>query len=227
MKVGAVAKAIRVFGDRFWRPGLTAAGAIVTLECEPGWTPCQKEQMKAKAANMDAAAKSRGTLTTRSMAGRIRNAADTWAAKFGRDWDKDDTKGWPGFADPAGQQNQFYHPCAETDDPLGDNMQADHAVEVQCGGSVKGPFIWLDADVNGASGRQIKKARGGGFGIGDARTRKTAGRSARAGVPAKAARVRTGATSAGRPPSPRACSKRSAPRFPPATRRCSTAKCRG
>ena len=69
---------------------------------------------------------------------------------------------WPAFSDPSKQGSKFYDDCAKTNDPLGNGMQADHAIEVQLGGSVKGPFIWLDGAVNGASGRQIKSARAAG-----------------------------------------------------------------
>ena len=136
---------------------------VVTLRCEDDWTPCQKKQMKAKAAKMDAVAKAKGALATRPTAGLIRKNADSWAAKFGRDWNNPNPKSWPSFSDPSKQESHFYDGCAKTDDPLGDNMQADHVQEVQLGGNVKGPFLWLDADVNQASGRQIKSARAQGI----------------------------------------------------------------
>lgn len=135
---------------------------VITLECDPSWSPCQKKQMKAKAAKMDAAAKKKGALSTRSTAGRIRKAANSWAAKFARDWNKPSPKGWPSFSDPSKQDSHFYDDCAKTNDPLGNNMEADHVQEVQLHGNVKGPFLWLDADVNGASGRQIRSARSQG-----------------------------------------------------------------
>lgn len=136
---------------------------VIVLECKSDWTPCQKKQMQAKAAKMDAEAKARGGLSTRSTAGRIRKAADSWAAKFARDWKKSNPTGWPQFSDPSSQDTHFYDDCAKTDDPLGNDMQADHMVEVQLGGHVKGPFLWLDAAVNGASGRQIRSARSRGI----------------------------------------------------------------
>jgi hypothetical protein len=134
------------------------AGVIV-LRCKDKWTDCQKKQMKAKAAKMDAIAKQKGSLNTRSTAGQIRKTADTWAAKFARDWNKPNPKKWPSFSDPSKQDTHFYDDCAKTDDPKGNNMQADHVLEVQLRGHVKGPFLWLDGEVNTASGRQIKSAR--------------------------------------------------------------------
>jgi len=136
-------------------------GAI-ELECEDGWTDCQKKQMKAKAAKMDAIAREKGGLTTRRTKGALRDAADTWQAKFWRDWNKTDPNEytrWPEFADPSKQSSHFYDDCAKTDDPQAAGLEADHVQEVQLGGRVRGPFMWLDGAVNGASGRQIKAAR--------------------------------------------------------------------
>ena len=142
--------------------GPVAGEGIIDLECKDGWTECQKKQMKAKAAQMNATAKKKGGLSTRPTAGRIRDAADSWAAKFGRDWNKSNPKNWQEFSDPSKQKTHFFDDCAKTDDPKGNNMQADHVHEVQLGGRVEGPFLWLDAKVNGASGGQIKSARSQG-----------------------------------------------------------------
>jgi len=141
--------------------GMIAPTGPIVLECDPNWTDCQKKQMKAKAAKMDAAAKQKGSLQTRSTK-KLSSAKKSWQQKFARDWNKPNPEGWPSFSDPSKQARHFYDDCAKTDDPLGNNMQADHAVEAQLSGNVKGPFIWLDADVNGASGRQIKAARAAG-----------------------------------------------------------------
>ena len=122
--------------------------------------------MKAKAKKMNDIAISKGKLVARSTAGRIRKAADSWAAKFGREWNKKSiskrsTK-WPSGADPTTQEEKFYDDCAKTDKPLENNMEADHVLEVQLGGRVAGPFLWLDAEVNQSSGRQIRSARSRG-----------------------------------------------------------------
>jgi hypothetical protein len=142
---------------------------VIVLTCEEGWNDCQKKQMKAKAAKMNAVAKKRGGLKTRRTAGKLRDRADAWAAKFAQDWKKLNpnesarTLRWPDSSNPSKQKTHFYHDCAKTDDPLGANMQADHVQEVQLGGGVRGPFLWLDGEVNGASGRQIKAARDQGI----------------------------------------------------------------
>ena len=61
-----------------------AGVGIIVLECDPSWTPCQKAQMKGKAAAMDQAAKkSKGGLSTRSTS-KLRRAAKGWQAKYAR-----------------------------------------------------------------------------------------------------------------------------------------------
>ena len=127
---------------------------VMVLTCEDDWTDCQKRQMQAKAAKMDSIAQKKGGLTTRGTK-KLSAAKTSWQAKFARDWNNPDPKGWPEFYNPKMQETHFYDDCAKTDDPLAKGMQADHVQEVQLGGSVKGPFLWLDKDVNGASGRQI------------------------------------------------------------------------
>jgi hypothetical protein len=136
---------------------------VITLECEPGWSPCQKAQMKAKANRMDQMAK-QGKLSGRatSAAGKptlARKNGNGWAAKFARDWNKSNPSGWSDRSNPSKQPQHFYDPCAQTGDPLANNMEADHVHEMQLGGHAAGPFLWLDRDVNGASGRQIREAR--------------------------------------------------------------------
>lgn len=145
---------------------MAVSTGTITLECDPTWTDCQKEQMKQKAAKMDAIAKAQGPLRTRATKGRLREAGDSWAAKFARDWEKDDPNKrtrWPAQSDPSQQDSHFYADCAKTTDPLAAGMQADHVHEVQLGGNPSGPFLWLDGAVNGASGRQIKSARSRGI----------------------------------------------------------------
>lgn len=136
---------------------------VIVLECEEGWSDCQKKQMKGKADAMDKAAKSsKGGMKTRSTK-HLSHLKSCWQKKYARDWNKPDPKGWWDSRNPAKQPRQFYDDCAKTDDPLAAGMEADHVIEVQLGGHVAGPFRWLDGDVNGASGRQIRAARAEGI----------------------------------------------------------------
>lgn len=142
---------------------LSVNPGIIVLQCEEGWTPCQKRQMKAKADAMDqAAAQAKGGLQTRSTK-QLSHLKSGWQKKYARDWNKPNPSGWTDARNPAKQPSQFYDDCAKTDDPLAAGMQADHVVEVQLGGNVAGPFRWLDGAVNGASGRQIRVARAAGI----------------------------------------------------------------
>lgn len=177
MNVKAEGKNIQLLGDAMTNNGGSPSNAatmpgnqqapagvgIIVLTCEDGWSDCQKKQMKAKAARLDELAsqkkiKPRST----SMGGKptlARKNGNGWAAKYARDWDKPAPTGWSAATDPSKQPTQFYDDCAETDNPLADGMEADHVHEMQLGGSARGPFLWLDGAVNGASGRQIKEQR--------------------------------------------------------------------
>ena len=177
MNVKAEGKNIQLLGDAMTNNGGSPANSatlpgnqqaptsvgVIVLTCEPGWSPCQKKQMKAKAAKLDAVAKqnkARGRNTYQDGKPTLaRKNGNGWAAKFARDWDKPAPEGWPDSSNPAKQSEHFYDPCAKTDDPLGANMEADHIHEMQLGGRAQGPFLWLNREVNGASGRQIKEQR--------------------------------------------------------------------
>ncbi len=175
MNVKAEGKNIQLLGDAMTNNGGSPANSgtlpgnaqppssigIIELECEPGWDPCQKAQMKAKADKLDGLAKA-GKINPRNTysGGKptlARKNGNGWAAKYARDWNKSTPSGWPAFSDPSKQQSQFFDDCAKTDDPKAAKMQADHVHEMQLGGNAKGPFLWLDKEVNGASGRQIKE----------------------------------------------------------------------
>lgn len=133
----------------------------ITLKCDESWDECQKKQMKAKAAKLDALGKQKKIKPRSTYAdGKptlARKNGNGWAAKFARDWNKADPTGWPDASNPAKQDKHFYDDCARTDDPKARKMQADHVHEMQLGGKAHGPFLWLDKEVNEASGRQIKE----------------------------------------------------------------------
>jgi uncharacterized Zn-binding protein involved in type VI secretion len=177
MTVKAEGKNIQLLGDAMTNNGGSPANSstvpgnqqapsgvgIIYLECSPGWNDCQKKQMKAKAAKLDSIAK-QGKVSSRNtyQGGKptlARKNGNGWAAKYARDWNNPSPKGWPDASNPARQPGQFYDDCAQTGDPKGAKMEADHIHEMQLGGRAHGPFLWLDGAVNGASGRQIKEQR--------------------------------------------------------------------
>src|SRR5262245_46572086 len=98
--------------------------------------------MKAKARQMNKNIEDDGWINRGSVEEDVRAEADSWAAKFGRQWNNPSPRGrkWPSHSDPTKQSKseKFYHECAMTDDPKGDDLQADHVREVQSGGDPKG-----------------------------------------------------------------------------------------
>ena len=177
MNVKAEGKNIQLLGDAMTNNGGSPANSgtvpgnqqaptgvgIIVLKCEDNWSDCQKKQMKAKASSMDTLAKQKkGGLSTRPTS-QLRKAAKGWQAKFARDWNKPNPKGWPESSNPINQPSHFYDDCAKTANPLGAGMEADHVQEIQLGGRVAGPFRWLDGVVNGSSGNQIQAARSSGI----------------------------------------------------------------
>ncbi|AUM13760.1 PAAR-like domain-containing protein [Ketobacter alkanivorans] len=133
----------------------------ITLKCDEGWDDCQKKQMQAKAKKLDALAKQNKMKPRNTYANGkptlARKNGNGWAAKYARDWNKPAPSGWNDKYNPAKQDAQFYDDCAKTNDPKAKKMQADHVHEMQLGGNAQGPFLWLDKEVNEASGRQIKE----------------------------------------------------------------------
>jgi len=146
---------------------------IINLECDPNWTPCQKEQARAKVAKLNQAAKSNPPgLARRSTVGRLRDLGNTWAAKFRKDFTKLAT-GAPqskfGFTvgrDPSGDKDDFMSDCLHDEwekagkpgadkAPL-NSASPDHIRDIQWGGHVQGPLVWLDSDVNEKLGRDMK-----------------------------------------------------------------------
>ena len=128
---------------------------ILELECNPDWDDCQKKQMKAKAKALDKAAKENGTLDlmgTSKKEKRIISIARGEAEKYQAEYRTE------ALANPSakGANKNHIHPCAMTN---GKPLQADHLQELQTGGAPDGPFLMLDASVNGSSGSQIRGVR--------------------------------------------------------------------
>lgn len=124
---------------------------VLELECKPGWTPCQKEQMKAKAAALNRVAKGRGGLKLRPKNRReskklavLRARAEKFQRKF--------RKG------AHLRKNHVKSSCAPGNE--GRPVDADHLQELQTYGKAAGPFKMLDSSVNRSSGGQIRSARG-------------------------------------------------------------------
>lgn len=129
---------------------------VLVLECNPKWTPCQKEQMKAKAKAMDTAAKQKGSLDlmpntkiARKMISKWRKAAKKFQAAYRK----------KAFANrsSSGPDRNHYSECGTRQ--ARSRLEADHTTELQMGGDPGGPFMMLDRRVNSSSGSQIRNIR--------------------------------------------------------------------
>jgi len=115
----------------------SAVSDVVTCRCRDDWDECQKKQACAKIKALDNAAKNKQA-RKRPLTPRLKKAKKSWQAKYWRD-----------NPPPGGD---WAHECAKTN---GRPVQADHCVDVQYGGKVKGPFSYLDASVNMSIGSQL------------------------------------------------------------------------
>lgn len=113
---------------------------VVEVVCKDEWDDCQKKQMCNKVKSLDSAAKE-GGLTRRPVTPRLKKAKKSWQAKYRRD-----------NPPPGGE---WTDECAKHS---GRPVQADHVVDVQWGGNVKGPFKYCDASVNMSIGSQMDKS---------------------------------------------------------------------
>jgi hypothetical protein len=123
----------------------TATGVII-VNCKKGWNKCQKQQACSKIRRMDSRAKNSPT-------GMLENIAKTNPA------------GYPDIRTAGNTHAAAYdgtnlaHPCMAVTQGRAANqgrpMQADHIHELQFGGAAEGPFMWLDASVNGSIGKSL------------------------------------------------------------------------
>lgn len=125
---------------------------VLELDCKDGWTPCQKEQMRAKAKAMNAEAKKPGGLKLRPFNASERKKLATLRATAEPEQKK--------YRESAAAQTKAGHypsSCAPGNE--GRSVHADHQKELQTYGKPEGPFLMLDASVNTSSGAQIRAAR--------------------------------------------------------------------
>jgi hypothetical protein len=159
---------------------LQIAGAVhVEIECNPNWSDCQKEQARAKAADLDHQCK-KAPLTRDPNYGAVTEQAKTraqaaWNERFYAVRAGEDIYGHPELGTnpnnyPSGLPEDFTHPCMEQEMVNGgpptrqrngrtiSNWCADHRTECIAGGSTQGPMKMLDYKVNSAFGGSMKAA---------------------------------------------------------------------
>jgi hypothetical protein len=133
---------------------------IIILDCNPAWDNCQKAQMRAKADSMDAIAKKRGGIQTRSPKANeaLRRVGRKFQALFQEHWAATQPTGkFPSALEPCNLSRTHFDDCAKMN---GKPLQADHVLELQFkGGNPAGPLRMLDSAVNQSSGSQIRALR--------------------------------------------------------------------
>lgn len=150
------------------------SGAIaLIIECHSDWTPCQKKQAKAKAADLNHQCPlkhdtSYGPATERAKA----NAQAAWTRAFNDVRANNPVYMHPSLGSnpnnyPSGDVHDFTHPCMEKEmkngqiptDKGGTAMwAADHRTECIAGGSTMGPIKMLDRSVNSTFGPTVSSA---------------------------------------------------------------------
>ena len=113
----------------------------IEIKCSDEWTKCQKEQACAKAAGPGGLANISKIPSRRLAYEANRDEGDRLAAAY--------------------EGSNYAAPCMQATQGRAENggrpMQADHIMEIQFGGAPAGPFMWLDASVNGSIGTQLNK----------------------------------------------------------------------
>jgi len=127
---------------------ITASG-VVRLKCKSEWTDCQRKQFCSKVRHLDREARKakeagKGGSWWRPISDKMKLEKENAQARFKRKYRK-----------PAAD-SKYYDKCAKKSNK---KIQADHKRDVQMGGNVNGPFLYLDASVNTSVGRQIDSVR--------------------------------------------------------------------
>jgi hypothetical protein len=107
---------------------------VVILKCKDEWDSCQKKQMCTKAHTLNKTA----PLKKQAITPAIKAAKKKYQADYRT------SNPIPG--------GQWSNDCAKTN---GKPVDADHVIDVQWGGNVKGPFEYLDMSVNRSIGKQM------------------------------------------------------------------------
>lgn len=143
---------------------------IIKIECEPGWTPCQKAQARAKVEEMNKMCpltRKPGISKEDALGGSLRELGNAFAKGFKSHLKamlqgKKSRSQWiVPSKKPKGNQSDFMHPCMEKELKNNPNTinkwSADHVKDLQFGGDASGPFKMLDKSVNESLGRQMSK----------------------------------------------------------------------
>lgn len=124
----------------------------IVIRCSDDWTPCQREQACSKIRRMNTRAKAAGPGGLKNISKQILNASTRDRIRY----EANRKEGDEYAADYNG--THYASPCMKGP-PVnaGRPREADHIHEIQFNGDPAGPFMWLDASVNGSIGTQLNK----------------------------------------------------------------------
>jgi hypothetical protein len=147
---------------------------IFVLECDPNWTPCEKAQVRSKAADLNMIAPlQRDPNYNDAVRARGDSCAGAWNREFAARRAGANTPQSPLLGnDPnnhpnGGTDSDFADPCMADEiselEPAAqqeyiDSLQPDHTHELQLGGNVQGPMKYMSGRVNGSLGGQFRGA---------------------------------------------------------------------
>lgn len=144
--------------------------SVITVNCDPSWTPCQKEQAKAKVAEMNKQCpltRRPGISAANPGAMSMRELGNSGASAF-KSMMKAQLKGkvsrsqaLPKGRGPKGDDSDLMHPCMAKElkaNPKAiDGWSADHVQDLQFHGKWYGPLKMMDSTVNESMGRQMSR----------------------------------------------------------------------
>lgn len=146
------------------------APGVVTVKCDPNWSPCQKAQANAKVAEMNKMCpltRRPGVSAADPNAMSFRELGNSGATAF-KSMLKMLQKGkvsrsqaLPKGRVPNGSSSDLMHPCMaeelKKNPKTIDGWSADHVQDLQFGGKWFGPLKMMDSKVNESLGRQMSR----------------------------------------------------------------------
>jgi Domain of unknown function (DUF4150) len=145
------------------------SAGVITVKCESQWTPCQKEQAKAKVAAMNkmcpltrrpgVSLAEPGSMSLRELGNAGATAFKSMfvakqQGKISR------SQALPARHVPKGDVSDLMHTCMEKElktNPTAKGWSADHVQDLQFGGRWFGPLKMMNSEVNESLGRQMSR----------------------------------------------------------------------
>lgn len=143
---------------------------MLTVKCDPAWTPCQKAQAKAKCQEMNKKCpltRRPGVSAPDGQAMSLRELGNSGAKAF-KSMLKSKLSGkvsrcqaLPRGSEPKGDSSDLMHPCMADElkaNPKAiDKWSADHVQDLQFGGKWHGPLKMMNSVANESLGRQMSR----------------------------------------------------------------------